>query len=88
VTKLARRALELLVAFFALYAFIFLPLGEKTGLEHLKAIVATKEAQHAGAELKTAGSQMLSELLDFKADPYRGDPVLPKLGAAPAASGD
>jgi hypothetical protein len=79
VTKLPRRALELCVAFFALYAFIFVPLGEHTGFEHLKAILATKEAERAGAELKTAGSRMLTELLDFHNGAYEGRPVLPDI---------
>lgn len=79
-TKLPRRALELCVAFFALYAFIFVPLGEHTGFEHLKAILSTREAERAAAELKTAGSRMLAELLAFHSGAYKGEPVLPELG--------
>jgi hypothetical protein len=79
VSKLPRRALELCVAFFALYAFIFVPLGEMTGLQHLQAILGTQEAERAADELKVAGSRMLAELLEFHTGAYEGEPVLPKL---------
>jgi hypothetical protein len=80
VTTLPKRALEAAVLFFALYAFIFVPLGEKTGYQHLKAILSTEEAGRAGDELKTAGSRMLDELLRFHEGRYEGEPVLPQLG--------
>jgi hypothetical protein len=79
VTKLPRRALELCVAFFALYAFIFVPLGDLTGFEHLQAILGTKEAERAAQELKVAGSRMLTELLEFHSGAYKGEPVLPAI---------
>lgn len=78
-TTLPKRALEAAVLFFALYAFMFVPLGEKTGFEHLEAILSTKEASRAGEELKTAGSRMLRELLSFHNGKYEGEPVLPRL---------
>ena len=81
--KFARRPLELCIAFFALYAFIFVPLGERTGFQHLKAILSTEEAQRAGVDLKNAGSRMLGELLAFHNDNYRGEPVVPDLDEAP-----
>jgi hypothetical protein len=79
VTTLPKRALEAAVVFFALYAFLFVPLGEQTGFQHLKAILSTEEAGRAGNELKTAGSRMLSELLRFHNGKYEGEPVLPEL---------
>lgn len=78
-TTLPKRALEAAVLFFALYAFVFVPLGEKTGFEHLRAILATEEAGLAGEELKNAGSRMLEELLRFHTGKYEGEPVLPDL---------
>lgn len=79
-TKLPRRALELAVAFFALYAFIFVPLGERTGFQHLQAILSTPEAERAGKELEAASSRMLRELLSFRTGPYEGEPVVPPFG--------
>lgn len=84
-TKLMRRTVELAVAFFALYAFIYVPLGENTAFEHLKAILATPEAHRAGDELKQAGSRMLGELLAFDSGTYRGAPVLPEFEQTAAA---
>jgi hypothetical protein len=41
IARFGRRLLEGLVALFALLGFAFVPLGEHTGLEHLKAIAST-----------------------------------------------
>jgi hypothetical protein len=80
VTTLPKRALEAAVVFFALYAFLFVPLGQKTGFQHVKAILSTEEAGRAGEEIKTAGSRMLEELLSFHNGKYEGEPVVPELG--------
>jgi hypothetical protein len=80
VTKLPRRALEVCIAFFALYAFVFVPLGERTGFEHLRAILSTPEAERAGEEIKEASSRMLGELLSFHSGTYKGEPVVPEFG--------
>jgi hypothetical protein len=45
--RAGRHAVELVVGVFALLGFVFVPLGQKTGLEHLKAIVHTDAAQQA-----------------------------------------
>lgn len=78
-----RRALESVVVLFALYAFVFVPLGQHTGLEHVRAILSTPEAERASDELKQAGSRMLAELMNFNSGAYRGEPVLPQLGVTP-----
>jgi hypothetical protein len=78
VVKFAKRALESAVLLFALYAFAKVPLGRATGLEHLKAILGTSEAQEAGREMKQAGSRLLGELLEFDNGQVRGVPKLPK----------
>ena len=77
--KLVRRAIELVVLFFAAYAFVSVPLGSRTGLEHVKTVFSTPEAKQAGDEIAEAGGQMLSELLGFKSPPYRGSAKLPKI---------
>lgn len=54
VPKLARRAIEALVALFALLGFCYVPLGEKTGAQHLGAILRTEAAAQAGRGLVDA----------------------------------
>ena len=61
-TTLVRRVFRLLVFFFAAYAFVFVPLGEKTALEHVIAIFRTPQAQVAGAELKTGAERLVKRL--------------------------
>lgn len=55
--------LELSVAGFALLGFAFVPLGQKTALEHVKAIVATAPARDAARELGEAGQKLRQKLL-------------------------
>lgn len=77
---------------FAAYAFAFVPLGKHTALEHVKAILGTKEAAHAGRELRQAGGRVVDELL--KSGDGAGAPHVPplkpaqsKLVAAPGDAG-
>lgn len=51
---MGRRAVESVVALFALLGFAFVPLGSKTGLEHSIALVGTPTAREAAAGLLTA----------------------------------
>ncbi len=81
--KLVRRACELVILSMAMYAFVSVPLGSKTGLEHARAILGTPEAKHAGEELQQAGLRVVSELLAFGTPPYRGEPQLPELPSGP-----
>jgi hypothetical protein len=75
-TTLVRRVFRLLVFFFAAYAFVFVPLGEKTALEHVIAIFRTRQAQEAGAELKT-GAERLVKRLREQARPEDEEPPEP-----------
>jgi hypothetical protein len=59
---MAKRIFRALVLFFAVYAFVFVPLGQKTGLEHITAIVRTPEAKQAGAELKGGVEKLVKRL--------------------------
>jgi hypothetical protein len=54
IQRLARRAIEGLVALFALLGFCCVPLGDKTALEHAGAILRTQAALEAGRELVEA----------------------------------
>lgn len=74
--KLAKSAAEGIVCLFAAYAFAFIPLGKRTALQHVIAILHTKEAAEAGQELKQAGGRMVDELLNQN---LAGEPQLPKL---------
>lgn len=52
--KLGRRALDVIVLVFAALGFVYVPLGQRTGLEHVRAIFSTPEAERAGRELEEA----------------------------------
>ncbi len=62
--KLAKTIVEGVVLLFAAYAFAFVPLGQRTALEHVRAVLGTKEARDAGRELKQAGGRVVDELLE------------------------
>ncbi len=64
ITRVGRRVLEIGVGMFALLGFAFVPLGKKTGLEHLKAIIATAPAKEAGAELIDAGFRLRARVFE------------------------
>jgi hypothetical protein len=81
VWKLVKTGLELVVFAFAAYAFVCVPLGHQTALQHARNILGTREAQDARGELKQAGSRIVGELLDYERGPLRGEPKLPKLKA-------
>jgi hypothetical protein len=85
-----RRAIDLAVLFLALYAFAFVPLGKRTGLEHARAILATRAAKRAIHEAGEAADRLRRTLLDSGDDetplpsplPSRGRAVVPKLPRA------
>jgi hypothetical protein len=62
IARFGRRLLEGLVALFALLGFAFVPLGEHTGLEHLKAIASTPAAERAARELIQASAELRQRL--------------------------
>jgi hypothetical protein len=61
---MAKRVFQGVVLFFAIYAFVFLPLGKKTGLEHLRAIAGSSAAKQAGTELKGGVERLVQRLRD------------------------
>jgi len=84
VSLFSRRFIEWVVLGFAAYAFCFMPLGKRTGLEHVRAILATDAAQDAQEELKEAGGKLVTEILKDKNTPrpIRGEPKVPELAPA------
>jgi hypothetical protein len=61
---MAKRIFQGVVLFFAIYAFVFLPLGKKTALEHIQAIVGTPAAQDAAEEVKGGVTRLVRRLRD------------------------
>ena len=59
---MVKRAFQLVVLFFAIYAFAFVPLGRKTALEHIRAIAGTEEAHRAASELQGGVKRLVNEL--------------------------
>ena len=72
--------IDLAVLFLAAYAFAFVPLGSRTGLEHCRAILRTRAAHEAGKGITRAAERLRHRLLDDDgALPGRGAPVVPPL---------
>lgn len=61
---MAKRIFQAVVLFFAIYAFAFVPLGRKTALEHIRAIVGTPAAQQAATELQGGVQRLVHRLRD------------------------
>ena len=82
--RLLRRAFEVLVLGFAFYGFASVPLGQRTALEHLLAILSTPEAEQAGREIGHASAQFVERIqreMERPVRPVRGQPQLPRFGA-------
>jgi hypothetical protein len=59
---MAKRIFKGVILFFAIYAFVFVPLGKKTALEHIRAIVGTPAAQEAASEVKGGVTRLVRRL--------------------------
>lgn len=59
---MAKRIFQAVILFFALYAFVFLPLGKKSALEHIRAILGTPAAQEAASEVKGGVTRLVRRL--------------------------
>jgi hypothetical protein len=59
-----KRLFHAMVLFFAVYAFVFVPLGQKTALEHLRAIAGTPAAKDAATELSGGVKRLAHSLRD------------------------
>lgn len=62
--KLGRRALDLVIGLFAVLGFFYVPLGPRTGFEHVKAIAATAPAVQAYRGFLSATVKFRQALLD------------------------
>jgi len=86
-----RRAAEVLVGLFALLGFVCVPLGQKTGLQHLIAIGSTPPVTEAVNELWNAAQRarervsgaFAGEPTKVPGPPPSGNPLpkVPKLGS-------
>jgi hypothetical protein len=59
---MAKRILKGVIVFFAIYSFVFVPLGKKTALEHLRAIFGTPQAREAASEVKGGVTRLVRRL--------------------------
>jgi hypothetical protein len=59
---MAKRIFKGVILFFAIYAFVFVPLGKKTALEHIRAIIGTPAAQEAAEEVKGGVTRLVRRL--------------------------
>jgi hypothetical protein len=59
---MVKRVFQTVVLFFAIYAFVFVPLGRKTALEHVRAIAGTRAAHQAASELEGGAKRLVQEL--------------------------
>ncbi|HEX4340563.1 MAG TPA: hypothetical protein VH062_31860 [Polyangiaceae bacterium] len=82
-----RRAIDLAVLFLAVYALAVVPLGRRTGLEHLRAIFRTQAARDAGRELGHAAERLGRRLLG-ESEPItpRGKPGAPSIPHRPTSN--
>lgn len=77
-----RKVIDIAVLFLAAYAFAFVPLGKRTGLQHLTAILHTEAARSAGRDVLGAADRLRKRLMGEDTQTpirARGSPVVPKL---------
>ncbi|HEX6275397.1 MAG TPA: hypothetical protein VFZ53_20295 [Polyangiaceae bacterium] len=83
-----RRVAEAVVALFALLGFVFVPLGQKTALQHTVAVFTTPAAVVAFNELTGAALRLKDRLAEALVSPppkaeHQPKPDLPKLAPPP-----
>lgn len=59
---MVKRFFQVVVVFFAIYSFVFVPLGKKTALEHVRAIFGTPAAREAADEVKGGVTRLVRRL--------------------------
>jgi hypothetical protein len=94
---MAKRILQGVIIFFAIYSFVFVPLGKKTALEHLRAIFGTPQAREAASEVKGGVTRLVRRLesearrstektdrqLEERDDPVASEPEAPRAEEGP-----
>jgi hypothetical protein len=83
--NLGRRATELVVLLFALLGFAFVPLGQRTALEHLGRILSTGAAAEAAGGLADAFVRLRARLVR---DPAPAQAAIAPLAIAAAHTPD
>jgi hypothetical protein len=73
IARLSRHLVEVVIGLYALLGFVFVPLGERTGFEHVRAILTTGAAKSAFQELAGAIIRLKNQVL---AEPKR-EPQMP-----------
>jgi hypothetical protein len=64
-THLSRRLVESVVGLFAILGFVYVPLGQHTGFEHARAVLATPAAQAAIDDMTRAALGLRQRAFDF-----------------------
>lgn len=62
-TQLTRRAVGIAVGIFAALGFLAVPLGERTGFQHARAIFTSSEARDFARELERATQELKARIL-------------------------
>lgn len=62
---LGRRLVEGLTGLFALLGFLYVPLGQRTGFEHARAVLSTPAASAAVDDVARSALQLRAKLLHF-----------------------
>lgn len=83
---MVKRLFQGVILFFAIYAFAFMPLGKRTALEHIQAVLGSSEAKQAATELKGGATRLVRKLRGTKEEPRRQAPQAPKPSLAPEYS--
>ena len=77
---------ELVVLLFAVLGFVFVPLGQRTAFDHLRAVLATPAAADARQELSTAVSRIVDKVRELLQAPSPSEDAAPQqMRAAPHA---
>lgn len=82
-----RRLMESVVALFALLGFAFVPLGQKTALEHAHDIFTTPAALTAWRELVSAGDRLRLKVFDLLVPQRPAGVASPMVDATPPKGG-
>ncbi len=80
--RLGLRALNLVMLFFAMLGFFFVPLGERTAWEHSRAVLDTPAASEACREVGLAARRLGDAVLTAFREGRSGPPNA-RIGAAP-----
>ncbi len=59
-----RRLVTLVIMSFATLGFLAVPIGERTGYEHTRALMRTKEAQKISAQLVDIGDKLRAAVFE------------------------